>query len=341
MSKKWWLISAGALWMVGLIVSTSPVLHFISSSGLFGHADSPATPASAFAEISQNQIARPAGAHTASAFVTMADNFATAPEIIPAFVLESPSVHIPAPDLNAKAALVMDAYTGKVLFATHATSALPIASISKLMTTLLVLKYIPMDTIITIPQDAMDTYGNYGDLRVGEQITARSLLNLMLVVSSNNAAVTFADYVSAATKTPFPDLMNKEAQNMGLYAAYFKEPTGLSAHNAASAWDVARMANAAFANPLVKSFISMPTATVYSANRTIVHNLVNTDEIIGRDGIIGGKTGFTDEAGQCLVALVHNKAENKNFIYVILGAQDRFTAMEKLITWINASYQME
>jgi D-alanyl-D-alanine carboxypeptidase len=241
---------------------------------------------------------------------------------------------VPALEVQAEAALAMRPDGGRIYYNKNMETKRPVASLTKLMTAIIVLENYQPDEIITVPVEAVKREGNQGDLRPSEKLTVRSLLSIMLIDSSNDAAFTLA-----SQKENFISLMNQKARDLGLRNTHFTNPDGLDEEdNYSSAFDIAKIFVYLFgAHPEALDVFKTQNMVVYSADGEITHRLQNTNELLGRmNEIIGGKTGHTDKAGGSLVLLTKN-----NIITVVLGSPDRFGESEKLIKWLRAAYIWE
>lgn len=185
--------------------------------------------------------------------------------------------------------------------------------------------------------------GNNGKLRVGEKIAVEELLEMALVESSNDAALALA---GVNGRENFINLMNLKAAEIGLRSTRFSNPTGLEAeNNFSTARDMANLAIFILKKyPLeILKISAQPSVIVLSENGERRHQAFNTNELLNSfdqiNGlkIVGGKTGYTDEAGGCIILILKDK-NNNYFINVILGAdsrESRFSEMRKLIDAFN------
>lgn len=244
------------------------------------------------------------------------------------------------PDIRAKAGAVFDPQGEKFLYQKNIKEKLPVASLTKIMTAIVVLESLGLDDIVTVSKKAVATEGENGRLIVGEDIGVRSLLYAMLVESSNDAAIALADAVDG----DFVALMNQKAKEVGLEDTHFVDPAGISKWNYSTATDLVRLAVYSFNEPLIWQMLGTKEIEVYSQDGKIKHYLVNTNKLLGesanwRTQIIGGKTGFTDEAGSCILTMIKIPEKTGEYlISVILGAEDRELETKKLIEWTEKAY---
>jgi len=232
----------------------------------------------------------------------------------------------------------------KFLFKKNENEQLPIASLTKLMTALVVLenkdKDYDLDKVTIISQRAVDQPGGQGFLTPEENLSIKNLLYIMLIESSNDAA-----YALAEVKGPeqFIGLMNLKAMELGLFGSNFVDVAGLSSDNYSTAEDLVRLTEYLLENyPLVWEILSLDKFKLYtpSPQRKFHHELSNTNELLGKiPNIVGGKTGETAEAKGCLLLVLKNQKDQNYLIYIILGSDNRFGEMQKLIDWVNQAYQ--
>ena len=242
-------------------------------------------------------------------------------------------------DLKSSVALVIDQDTREVLFSKNDRAVLPIASLTKLMTGLIVTESrLPLNEMIVISQDDVDTEkGSRSRLKVGTELSRGELLHLALMSSENRAAHalgrTFPGGLAA-----FVGLMNTRAQSLGMKDTRYVEPTGLSSNNQSSAKDLATLVGAAYADPKLRELSTSPGHEVEVGNRTLQYN--NTNRLVKNpEWEIGlQKTGYISEAGQCLV--MQAKVAGRKLIMVFLdsaGKLSRLGDAERVRRWIETS----
>jgi len=241
------------------------------------------------------------------------------------------------PALKSTIALVMDQDTHEVLLAKNDSTVQPIASITKLMTGLLISEAkLPMDEMLTITQDDVDTEKHSSSrLRVGTTLSRGELLNLALMSSENRAAHALGrTYPGGLDK--FVELMNAKAQMLGMKDTHYVEPTGLSSHNQSSAQDLATLVKTAYDDPLLREYTTMPGKVVAIGKRTMEFH--NTNRLVKNpDWDIGlQKTGYINEAGRCLV--MQAKVAGRKLIMVFLdsaGRLSRIADAERVRHWLE------
>jgi D-alanyl-D-alanine endopeptidase (penicillin-binding protein 7) len=241
-------------------------------------------------------------------------------------------------DLKSSVALVMDQETSEVLLRKNDHAVLPIASITKLMTGLLVAEAkLPMDEMITITQEDVDTEKNSSSrLRVGTTLTRGEMLHLALMSSENRAAHALGRTYPGGLQH-FVQLMNMKAKLLGMSETQFVEPTGLSSRNQSSAHDLATLVNVAHSNALVREFSTSPSYEVAVGNRTLQFN--NTNRLVKSDHWEIGlqKTGYISEAGRCLV--MQAEVAGRKIIMVFLDSVGKYSRLgdaERVRNWVEA-----
>ncbi len=256
---------------------------------------------------------------------------------------------IPNIEVNAKSVLAVSFDGKRIYYDKNSRARLPMVSLTKLMTALVVLENYNLDNILTVSPISLTREGERGDLRSYEKITARSLLAMMLVESSNDAAMVLAQNLPekieknpANSFSDFVDLMNQKAWELELRDTHFDNPDGLDspAHYSTAA-DLSYLFRYLLGNsPWIAEIMRAQNMVVYSADGRIEHRLKNSDDLLGRiPEIEAGKTGFTDNAGGCLILFTSGFGDfDKGIITVVLGSEDRFGESEKLINWLRAAF---
>jgi serine-type D-Ala-D-Ala endopeptidase (penicillin-binding protein 7) len=241
--------------------------------------------------------------------------------------------------LKSAVALVIDQDTREVLFSKNEQAVLPIASLTKLMTGLVLSEAkLPMDEIITITDDDVDTEKHSSSrLRVGTKLTRADAMHLALMSSENRAAHALGRTYPGGLQT-FVSLMNAKAQSLGMKDTQYVEPTGLSSRNQSSAKDLATLVNAAYQDSQLREYSTSPSYQVAVGNRTLQYNTTNR-LVKHPDWDIGiQKTGFINEAGQCLV--MQAKIAGRKLIMVFLdsaGKLSRIADAERVRRWVEVN----
>jgi D-alanyl-D-alanine carboxypeptidase/D-alanyl-D-alanine carboxypeptidase (penicillin-binding protein 5/6) len=204
--------------------------------------------------------------------------------------------------VNAKSAVLIEEKSGKVLFAKNADDMLPIASTTKIMTTLLTLESGSLDDPFIVDKDAIMTEGSTMGLVVGDVVTKRTLCYGMLLPSGNDAANASAVKV-AGSYEKFSEMMNERAEKIGMSRTNFISPSGLDDNAESTAYDMALLTKEALRNPDFIEICSKEKALVNFGNPPYDRYLTNTNKLLVQyPNTIGVKTGFTDLAGRCLVS---------------------------------------
>ncbi len=233
--------------------------------------------------------------------------------------------------VNARAALIVDAETGEVLFDKNSSQPMPIASLTKLMTAMVYLETKP-DLTRRAMVSREDLAGSgHTRLRAGEIVTMRDLMHLALM-SSDNAATKSLVRNSDLPPEEFLARMNRKSQVMGLHQTRFVEFTGLSEQNVSTATEYAQILKRAAGDPTIQHITTLPDYTFRSSKKD--YHLVNTNRLCryGVFDVRGGKTGFISEAGYCLATWV--STSSRDVISVVLGAPSnsvRFSETRRLI----------
>ncbi len=270
----------------------------------------------------------------------------------------------------------------KILFAKNTDQKLPIASLTKLMTALIVLENYDLSKEITISKEAVSQAEDFGKLEAGKQYHAEYLLYPLLMESSNDAAFSLANDYDEMTEEKFVEFMNLEARKMNLENTFFVNSTGLDpeepgtrinpvrdseSEEEAISGSIANGVNYSTVADLVKLTeellnLKKPRSQIEGrangARRSLIWEILSTSEfnLYGpkltntnkfleksaswQDRIIGGKTGYTDRAGECFLLVLKPPTENKGyFINIILGSNDRFEEMLRLVSHIENAYK--
>jgi len=226
--------------------------------------------------------------------------------------------------LGSASALVIDQSSGQSLFQKHPDAVLPIASISKLMTAMVVLDAkLDMQEVIAIDDADVDTLkGTRSRLPVGTTMTRETAMLLALMSSENRAAHALGRHYPGGLSA-FVQAMNRKSQALGMYNTRFEEPTGLSSNNVSTAHDLARMVTAAARYPEIRAFSTTAEAKVDLNGR--IRDFGNTNALVRSDtwDIGVSKTGYISEAGRCLV--MQARVADKPVVIVLLDSVGKMT----------------
>lgn len=242
-------------------------------------------------------------------------------------------------DLKSSVALVMDQETNEVLLSKNDRAVLPIASLTKLMTGFIITQaHLPMDEMITITQDDVDTEKRSGSrLTVGATLTRREMLHLALMSSENRAAHALGRTYPGGVAA-FVSQMNLKARLLGMTDTRYVEPTGLSSKNQSSAHDLAALVNVAHSDPVLREFSTSPGYEVALGSKTLQYN--NTNRLVHSPlwDIGLQKTGYISEAGRCLV--MQAKVSGRKLIMVFLDSSGKFSRLadaERVRNWVEST----
>ena len=240
-------------------------------------------------------------------------------------------------DLNSSVALVVDQETNEVLFSKNHSAVLPIASLTKLMTGLVIADAnLNMQEMITITQEDVDTYkGSSSRLAVGSTLSRGEMMHLALMSSENRAAHALGRTYPGGL-SEFVRLMNKKASELGMSDTRYVEPTGLSSSNQSSARDLATLVSVAYERPILRSLSTSPSYEVDLGRRTLHYN--NSNGLIKNPAWDIGlqKTGYISEAGRCLV--MQAKVAGRQLIMVFLDSTGKLSRMqdaERVRRWVE------
>jgi serine-type D-Ala-D-Ala carboxypeptidase (penicillin-binding protein 5/6) len=240
--------------------------------------------------------------------------------------------------VNARAYLVEDGRTGEVLLAKNPGRRVPIASLTKMMTVLLALERARLDDLVTVSPEAAAIGESSVELRAGERISVRDLIEACLIQSANDAAWALADHVGHGSESRFIALMNRRARQLGLNDSHFVRPDGLdAAGHFSSARDVTTLARLLMQKPVVRQIVAMQDATIAGGRRLHTWN----DLLGAYPGVIGVKTGHTAAAGWSEVGAV--RGPGVTVYTTILGSPARGRRnddLAELMTWGLARFRV-
>ncbi len=241
--------------------------------------------------------------------------------------------HRIAPDIDAKAALLADG-DGNILWARKPDKQRAMASTTKVMTALVALDEADLDEQVVVSKKAAGVGWAVG-LQAGQRVSVRELIELALIGSSNDAAIALAEHIGGSVPG-FAKLMNAKAAELGLDDTHFVNPHGLDAKgHHSSAADLARLSTEAMRSPEFRRIVKLRSVVVPEHGERPAKRIESTDDLLGAyRGLLGGKTGFTDDAGYSFVA--HAKRDGITLTTVVLGARSskaRFQEARDLFDW--------
>lgn len=239
--------------------------------------------------------------------------------------------HETPPEITASSYLILDANSDVIMAAKNKNQRLKIASITKLMTALVALDIYKPTDILTVKNDFVD--GAVIGLTKGEKISADSLMKALLIASANDAAQALADNSSK----PFVDLMNEEAKNIHMNNTIFSNPQGFDdGNNSSTVFDLAGLGSYALRYPYIREIVRTKSMVIQNAEN-ISYALENVNILLGdHPEVLGMKTGFTAEAGECLLSL--HKINGHEVIIVVLKSGDRFGETIQLSEWVKTNF---
>jgi serine-type D-Ala-D-Ala carboxypeptidase (penicillin-binding protein 5/6) len=257
-------------------------------------------------------------------------------------------------DILAGSSVVIDVSSGTILHYDKGRDHLPIASLTKIMTAVLAVENVKnLDESVTIDSEALSAVAVrvgcpssdpslcIAPLHIGEEITMRDLMTAMLIDSANDAAIAIGKHI-AGSQAAFATMMNEKAKGLNLADTHFCNPSGLDAAGCySSAYDLARIAAYSMKYDMLWKIMNTSEATVRSIDGKYEHHLKNTDMLLGQvPNCLGGKTGFTYNAGKSLMLSATDPETGKHkIIAVILNDDNRWNDMRNLLDWTFANYE--
>jgi len=253
----------------------------------------------------------------------------------------------------AGSSVVIDVDSGTILHYDKGRAEAPIASLTKIMTAVLIMEKVPdLNEVVTIDSEAISADGTKVGcptsvlctterLHNGEQVTAGDLMTAMLIDSANDAAVALGKHI-AGSQEAFGEMMNEKAAELNLGDSHFCNPSGLDVPGCySSAYDLARIAAYSMKYDTIWRIMKTQETSVRSCDGKYEHFLKNTDVLLGQvPNCLGGKTGFTYNAGKSLMlAATDPETEKHKIIAVILNDNNRWEDMKKLVDWTFSNYE--
>lgn len=241
--------------------------------------------------------------------------------------------------INSRIAVVYDRATGNVIWGKDENKRTAMASTTKIMTAIVTVENANLDDIVTVSEKAAGTGGSRLGLKKDDKISLRDLLYGLMLRSGNDSAIAIAEHVSGSVEE-FANLMNEKSQELKLKDTHFVTPHGLDdPEHYTTAYELARIADYALNNETIKKIVSSKYYTI--TINGYPKDLINTNELLGNlDGVYGVKTGFTNNAGRCLVTAVNRN--DMDIITVVLQAdtkKDRTKDSSEIIKYIYENYE--
>ncbi len=269
-------------------------------------------------------------------FANLEDNEQIDYKLIEEETIQTVSKATDMPKLNARIGLIFDRNSKTILYEKNGEKQVPMASTTKIMTSIVVLENANLSDIVTIDKKAAGTGGSRLGLKANDKITVHDLLYGLMLRSGNDAAVALAIHVGGSIEG-FSNLMNKKAEEMGLINSHFITPHGLDEkQHYTTAYELACMADYALNIPKFKEIVSSKNYNITINGKS--HIISNTNELLGNlNGVYGVKTGFTNGAGRCLVTAC--KRGDLDIITVVLGADTKKIRTSDSIKLIEYAYK--
>ncbi len=234
------------------------------------------------------------------------------------------------PQVSAGSYVVADLVTGDLIIAKNDEIVRPIASVSKLLTALTSLDVVNQYQVANVSLAAVATYGTQGNLTAGEKLPVKELIFPMLLESSNDAAVALSEHFGQAN---FMTQVNNKATAIGLTKTYLTDPSGLSPQNVSTARDLARLTK--YIYQYKRYLFEVTTKKSYTHGE---HTWLNRNKLVGTAGYLGGKNGFTDEAGQTQITLFNlplAEFSERPVVFIILKSTDRDKDLSTLVNFVK------
>lgn len=243
--------------------------------------------------------------------------------------------------LDAKSAILYDVRSDRNLFEKNIKEKLPVASLTKIMSAIVVWEKFSPNETVTVQASAIKVDGERQDLYENETMSVRDLVQLMLIQSSNDAAYALRDH-AATHGVDLIKEMNAKALELGMRDTQFVDAAGLNDLGYSTASDLVKAVRYALRYDALWSFSRESTATVTSTDGKFSHVVKSTNQLLGvLSDIVGGKTGYTDSALGCMILIVDVPSGKDRMIAVVLGSQGRFEDMSKLISWSKRAYRWQ
>ncbi len=238
------------------------------------------------------------------------------------------------PNISAAAYLVGDLNTGEVILAKNQDEKFPLASVSKLMTALVTKEISKEDALAEVSKGALETPGKNGGLRIGEKIKILDLLYPLLLESSNDAAEIIAGHFERDT---FLKKMNQEAENLKMSLTTYEDPSGLSPNNQSTVSDMFKLVG--YINKKNPELLEITTKRSFSNKK---HSWSNISQFLRKEGYLGGKSGYTDEARQTGISLFslplgdqNKNTGNRPIAITLLQSKDRYRDVENILKYLK------
>lgn len=243
------------------------------------------------------------------------------------------------PWLSARSLIVVDVDSKAVLFSKYPDWQLYPASTTKMMTALVVFENYNLSDVLTV--DALDgSFGQTMRLKEGDRLSVENLLYGLLVESGNDAALVLANSFPGGYEA-FVEKMNQKAEELHLDKTYFKNPSGIEeSGHVSTVHDLALLGAEIVKNKTLAKMVATEAVTITDISGEKGYQLSNINQLVGQiPGVMGIKTGWTENAGECLVTLVER--DGRQVIAALLGSSDRFGETKTVIDWIFSNHQWQ
>jgi len=259
------------------------------------------------------------------------------PYILPVSKIDIPlrDWKIGEPDINAKAAIIHDLKNTRILYDKNLAGSLPIASITKIVSAMVVLEKMDLNEVFVVPPEALNVTGENGaELFLRESLTVNNLLRLMLIQSNNDAAYTLA----LGSGFDFVGEMNALVGRLNMINTGFYDPAGFDDRGFSTVSDLINLVEYSLEHDYLWQIMGTKNTTIVS-EEGIIHNITNTNKLLGQNlEIVGGKTGYTDVALENILTVFgHGKT---SFAIIVLGSNQRFLDTQELYDWVLKAYEL-
>jgi len=246
---------------------------------------------------------------------------------------------IEPPVLTARSVVIIDVDSGVELLQKDSKISTAPASTTKIMTALISLENYKLDHVLEV-NGLKEIEGQKMKLVPNEKISVESLLYGLLVGSANDAALVLAENFPNGEEG-FIWAMNQKAKELNLTGTHFTNPVGYDEEgHYSTASDLAKLAIFAMKNPEFSKIVGTEKMTIFDIEGKISHQLTNVNALVGKlDGVKGVKTGWTQQAGECLITFIER--DRKRIVIAILGSQDRFVETQNLVNWVFTNFTWE
>ncbi|HXK35826.1 MAG TPA: hypothetical protein VJZ52_02180 [Candidatus Paceibacterota bacterium] len=240
---------------------------------------------------------------------------------------------------SARAVLLFDTDNQRVIYSKNSQRQLPVASLTKLLTAMVVLDKLDPLAKVRVSAQYLNVDKTGADFRAGEVFTVNALVGALLVKSSNDAAYLLAAETEQITGEDFVGLMRLKSERLGLKHSHWLDPAGLNDEAYSSAEDLLILARQTQLYPLIGQVLVLPEIDLVAESGQRYH-FISTNKLFGAlDGIIGGKTGYTDGAGGCMLLEIKLPSVKSSLVAIVLGTDDRFAETKKLMEWAKVSFR--